>query len=237
MINIKQYGHTGLSLVLFHGWGFDNHIFHPLLPDLQRHYQVYCVDLPGFGETPWMDWSAFQTNLLSVLPKQFAVAGWSLGGLYATRLALENSERITHLLNIASSPFFQEAENWSGIKTQILENFHANLMKNAQQTLQDFQALQKYHPVPAPGKLPSEMGLQRGLDILQNWDLRLGLITFDKPVCYFFGRLDAIVPVSTMNCMQKIYPDFQFVLCKKSAHIPFLSETAFFMNVLQDFVV
>jgi len=235
-MNILEYG-TGSPLVLLHGWGFDSQIWSPIIPLLSSKYHLYCVDLPGFGETPWMEWLSFQAILLDKLPATFALAGWSLGGLYATRLAVENTDRVTHLINIASSPRFTQDTNWAGIETGILENFHSNLLENPARTLQQFQALQQHNLSTPQGQNPSPQGLQSGLTILRDWDLRTALIPLKKPVCYMFGRLDAIVPANTLTCMQTKYPDFHYILFRKSAHIPFLSESSLFIDALQDFIL
>lgn len=71
---------------------------------------MYLVDLPGFGNSGLVGWEDFKKCLLRYLPQEFALIGWSLGGLYATRLALE-TDRCSHLLNIAASPCFIKKEH------------------------------------------------------------------------------------------------------------------------------
>ena len=105
MLNITVHG-RGKALVLLHGWGFDSQIWHSIQPELSNRYQLYLVDLPGFGLSPSVDWENFKSILLKQLPAHFAIAGWSMGGLFATRLAIEAPCRVSHLLNIASSPCF-----------------------------------------------------------------------------------------------------------------------------------
>src|SRR3990167_6159175 len=100
---------TKPSLVFLHGWGFDHHIWHPLVDKMSHHDypgDYYLVDLPGFGQSPMMDWDAFKTALMTQCPGQWILIGWSLGGLLATRLALEIPQRVTRLINVASIPRF-----------------------------------------------------------------------------------------------------------------------------------
>ena len=40
---------SGPALVLLHGWGLHGGIWQTLLPQLEKHYTVHNVDLPGFG--------------------------------------------------------------------------------------------------------------------------------------------------------------------------------------------
>lgn len=76
-IHLIKHG-RGTPLVLFHGWGFDSQIWSHLIHLLEQSYQLYLVDLPGFGLTPTQDWHAFKVNLLAQLPSIFVVAGWSM---------------------------------------------------------------------------------------------------------------------------------------------------------------
>ena len=80
-VNVVNYG-EGRPLVLFHGWGFDTCVWRSLLPLLTHQYQLYLVDLPGFGLTPLMEWDLFKEALLNQLPRRFALVGWSMGGSF-----------------------------------------------------------------------------------------------------------------------------------------------------------
>jgi pimeloyl-[acyl-carrier protein] methyl ester esterase len=235
-IHLTKYG-QGIPLVFFHGWGFDSQIWLPLIPALPN-YQMILVDLPGFGLTPMMDWKSFKEHLLTQLPAEFALAGWSLGGLYATRLAIEEPHRVKALLNITSVPRFISDTLWPAVAKDVFANFHNNLSKDITQTLNDFIALQvnKNKIRFDLGVFPSKEGLESGLDILASWDLRQGLHTLQVPVCFMFGRLDPITSIKTMNVMEIVYPDFKYVLFHRAAHMPFLSHTDLFITEITGFI-
>ncbi len=230
----------GRPLVLFHGWGFDIKIWSPLLPLLTNQYQLYLVDLPGFGLTQPMEWDVFKSTLLKQLPERFALAGWSMGGLYATRLAIEVPERVTHLINISSSPYFIRENHWSGVAIQIFRAFYEDMKRDPLGTLRQFIALQLQDQTEMPSFMPlsapSEVGLQEGLNTLVNWDLRQSLVHLDMPVLYMFGRLDTIIPRKTMLIMQAAYPRFKYILFSKAAHVPFLSHSDDFNIALEEFL-
>lgn len=236
-INIERYG-QGIPLVFFHGWGFDNQIWLPIIPFLKDTYRIILVDLPGFGFTTPMDWQTFTANLLPQLPSQFAVAGWSMGGLYATRLAIEEPSRVQFLLNITSSPRFITDTLWPGVPKELFINFHKNLSTDINKTLNEFVALQlnNIKISVTQGQTPTREGLESGLNILDNWDLREGIKSLVQPTCFIFGRLDPITPVKTMNTMQLLYPHFKYVLFNKAAHMPFLSHTELFVAEILEFI-
>lgn len=233
-INLLKYG-KGLPLVFFHGWGFDNQIWMTLFPYLQHSYEMILVDLPGFGLTPMQPWDSFKSSLLEQLPSNFILVGWSLGGLLATRLAIEDRARVSHLINISSSPRFLSDVQWPGVDNQLLQQFHHKLVQNSQVTLQEFIKLQA-QPQSfdwEPAVYPSPAALEYGLKILQDWDLRSVLHHLDMPVSFMFGRLDPITPVKIMKTMEFMYPQFNYVVFKRSAHMPFISHTEQFVEELR----
>jgi len=236
-LHINKYG-QGFPLVFFHGWGFDSQIWLPLVEKLAVKYQLILVDLPGFGLSPAMEWTIFKEKLLSQLPDKFALTGWSMGGLYAMRLAIEAPERVASLLNITASPRFIMDDSWPGVRRSVFSEFYKKLATDVQATLNEFIGLQiDTNKMPlAPGYPPSSEGLESGLKILDFWDLREGLHDFDKPVCFMFGRLDPIVPIKTMQVMQQRYPDFHYVLFPRAAHMPFLSHRDEFIEKLVEFI-
>lgn len=236
-LNIHISG-QGLPLVLFHGWGFDNVIWSPLAAAMEQRFTIYAVDLPGFGQTPMMSWTAFKSQLLARLPAQFVLAGWSLGGLYATRLALEAPSRVTHLINIASSPRFVKDEQWPGIEPKVLDTFYSKLIIDPIQVRKEFIALQTRNESESitAGSTPSPAGLRGGLDVLAQWDFRSQLPLLQHPVCFMFGKLDSIIPRATYMVMKEDYPEFHYVLFPKAAHMPFMTHQAEFITQLDSFL-
>ncbi len=226
----------GKPLVLFHGWGFDSHIWTPLCPILNQRYRLYRVDLPGFGLSAQMPWDHFKSTLLKQLPDEFAIAGWSMGGLMATRLALEAPSRVTHVMNIASSPRFIQDENWPGITPVVFSQFYNDLVENPLDTLTRFVSMQRVHEVSLK-TTPNLDSLRAGLDVLLNWDFREHLYRLGKPVCYLFGQLDMITPRKIMTTMECIYPQFEYRIFTKAAHMPFLSHMHLFIELLDEFLI
>ena len=228
----------GTPLVFFHGWGFDHSIWSPLARSIGDRFTVYLVDLPGFGQSDAMDWELFKSLLLKQLPEHFAVVGWSMGGLFATRLAIEEQLRVTHLLNVGTSPRFLKDGEWPGVEKNILETFFRNLSENPKQTIEEFVGLQlqKSDYQHVENAIPSMEGLEKGLQVLADWDLRGPLHNLKIPVCYIFGRLDSITPRATLKAMQQVYQSFEYIMFNKAAHIPFLTHPAEFADELFRFM-
>lgn len=235
-LNVKVRG-RGRPIVFFHGWGFNYKIWIRLSQALENEYCCYLVDLPGFGQSSLMPWLIFKQKLLAQLPKHFIVIGWSMGGLLATRLAVELPENVLHLINIASSPCFVKEENWPGIEKIVLSNFFKKLHLNPQRMLREFIHLQlKNLNYAFPESFSNTEGLKLGLEILRQWDLREALVHFPQPVTYLWGSLDAIVPQELVFAMKKLYPHFNYFLYSQAAHIPFLSHENKFIKNLKEVI-
>ena len=161
-----------------------------------------------------------------------------MGVILATKLALEEG-RVTHLVNITSSPYFIKEDNWPGVKLKVFNNFYNNLASNHQQTLIEFVRLQLQGEEQNEIKIANISkldGLKSGLDLLAICDLRESLLQLKIPVLYMFGRLDAVTPWKTMIAMQELYPNFNYFLFDNAAHVPFLSHKEGFKNLLEDFL-
>jgi 4,5:9,10-diseco-3-hydroxy-5,9,17-trioxoandrosta-1(10),2-diene-4-oate hydrolase len=106
----------GPPLLLLHALGESVLDWRWVLPDLARTHRVYAPDLPGFGRSakPVADYSpAFFTHFISYYLdalgiERAAVAGNSLGGLVALRLALSEPARVSALSLIDSAGLGQE---------------------------------------------------------------------------------------------------------------------------------
>lgn len=213
----------GKPLVFFHGWGFSHKIWLPLAHQLRDRFQLFLVDLPGTGATPISSWEVFKEALLQQLPPRFVVVGWSLGGLYAMRLAIEEPARVDQLIAFSSSPRFIQEHGWPGVPLETFRQFFVKLKENPLLTLADFVALQSRNQYIFKDACPRIDGLEHGLTVLETWDLRNFLPVFTKPASFLFGRLDSITPPETIEAMQALYPQFEYRLIKKASHMPFLS--------------
>ena len=170
------------------------------------------------------------------MPEKFIVLGWSLGGLFATRLTIEAPERVIKFINVTASPKFVSTENWVGIDSQVLADFYTQFVNDPQKTRYDFISSQLI--VDSGLELSDELnveGLTKGLDILTTWDLRKQLFDVKQPGLFIFGKLDGIVSQRVMPLLLQTYPNFEYIMIKKSAHIPFLSNTHKFVEVIIDF--
>lgn len=243
----------GPDLVLLHGWGMNSQVFRGVVEPLAVHHRVHLLDLPGFGLsqnsaavphslTNWLE------QLLTALPESCHLLGWSLGGQLATLLALRWPERVKSLITVASSPCFVAAEGWPGMASSVLENFAHALQQDAGKTIERFLAIQamgsgtarddirQLRTLLLERPIPDGTALALGLELLAQLDLRLDLVKLSQPCLRLYGRLDALVPLAAAEAIARIHPMSWQHLFGASAHAPFITESAEFVQILTNFV-
>jgi len=242
---------AGQPLILLHGWGFNHHIWQPIIAPLAARWRVYQVDLPGHGQS---EPCAYQLPILieklaAQLPKNAIWMGWSLGGLLAMAMARWQPEYVQKLLLVSTSPRFVTAPDWQHAMTpEILTKFGQNLQRDTLNTLKKFLALQVLHSDTARQQLrilhhllenspiPAVTTLEDSLQLLLTADLReeLQQIQCDTWLC--LGAKDALVPVGVGADCQILSRRLRKVIIKPAAHLPFLSHPALFLAMMQGFI-
>lgn len=243
----------GPNLVLLHGWGLNGAVWQEIIPLLQSVYRLHIVDLPGFGfsrDAIISDYAlkTWSETVLSVLPEQFHLLGWSMGGLIALRMALDHPERINKLILTCSTPCFLQKELWPGIKPEVLTGFHQALQQNTRKTVERFLAIQamgsesvredvkrlKEQLQQRPEATPA--ALDAGLTLLESVDLRSEITSLECPLLSMYGRLDSLVPVAAAESINALIPDSRSVIFSQAAHTPFISHPQLFAEALRTFL-
>lgn len=252
-MTIKLFTETrglGPNLVMLHGWGLNSGVWEPISHELQKHFRVTYIDLPGFGRNadcmPYKYDLAAISNLVSeCLPMQCHLLGWSLGGLVAQYLACQSNARISSIILLTSSPKFAESENWPGIKQDVLQLFEQQLERDFSKTLERFLAIQAMGSQSARGDIklirehvqqypmPAQKALQAGLTMLAKTDLRNELSSILVPIHRLYGRLDSLVPLKAMHQIEAISPSTTQHVFAKASHAPFISHPEEFINQLK----
>ncbi|HVT99673.1 MAG TPA: alpha/beta fold hydrolase, partial [Acidobacteriaceae bacterium] len=113
-VRIHYYaGGSGSPIVLVHGLGARAEDWANLMPQLVRdHHRVYALDLPGYGRSDWPRNASYSIPELAGAVEAFMdnrhlsqtdLAGWSMGGWLAMRVALDQPQRIRRLVILDSA--------------------------------------------------------------------------------------------------------------------------------------
>ena len=235
----------GPALLLVHGWAMHGGVFAPLVRELERHFDVLAVDLPGHGGShdsalP-LALDAVADALAALIDaqpsKRALVAGWSLGGLVATTLAARHPDRVRGLAMLAASPRFVQGPDWpAGMDARVFELFGEELGRDYRGTLDRFLMLEaqgsahlreelRYlrDAVYARGE-PAPRALQEGLGLLHDSDLRAALPGLAMPSLWIAGRRDRLVSPQAMQAAAALAPRSHFRQFDHAGHAPFLTE-------------
>ncbi len=231
------------DLVLLHGWGLNAEVWNCVTARLSPHFRLHLVDLPGYGRSQGVTALTLDhmvTLLEPRLPENAIIAGWSLGGLVATRLARSASVTVRGLITVASSPCFSAQQGWPGIKPSVLQGFQQQLSSHFEKTIDRFMALQTLGTDTArhdarllrqavlSQPLPEVTVLNAGLGILQSADLRHELSSVNLPFLRIYGALDGLVPRDIAGQVDTLAGGGFSVVMPKAGHAPFISHPAEF---------
>jgi pimeloyl-ACP methyl ester carboxylesterase len=110
------------TLVLFHGLGASSTSFHPVVPFLRRAYRVVVPDLPGCGASlppKGREFLSFaelvdvaEAFVAEVAPRGAYVAGNSMGGWIATKLAAHRPDLVAGMALLNPGGPALRAEDW-----------------------------------------------------------------------------------------------------------------------------
>ncbi len=251
--NRKRPMHTcttgrGPVLVLLHGWGLHSAVWDSVLPQLQEHYSVTCIDLPGHGLSDLSvnlgNLEAVSRALHGLIPSSARIVGWSLGGLIALDYALRYPTNARRLILVASTPRFVSASDWKhATPPEILTQFSVTLEQDYRTTLNRFLALQVRSAEGAQCALrhlrrillaspPQRSALRAGLELLRQTDLRDRLPYLDCPTRLIMGERDTLVPPGCAQETVRRLLDGAFHIIRGAGHAPFLSHPVEFTAAL-----
>ncbi len=237
---IETRGH-GPALALIHGWAMHGGLFAPLVERLADRYTLHLVDLPGHGHAR-EDATALQphvlaTELVARVPDAVWL-GWSLGGQFVLRAALDHPDRVRGLIMVAASPRFVRSDDdggWPhGVSTTLFGDFGEALQRDFRGTLDGFLALEALGSSSAQDELrklkahafergePAPRALQEGLALLDRLDLRDELPALQMPSLWLSGRRDRLVPAGAMPAAAALAPNARSVVIAGAGHAPFL---------------
>jgi haloacetate dehalogenase len=128
-------GGAGPPLLLLHGYPETHACWHRLAPRLAESFRVVLPDLPGYGDSGFMepddeDRNYSKRNLAAVMValmralshKRFRLVGHDRGARVAYRLALDHPERVERLALFDILPTLEEWEHFD--KEEALATFH-----------------------------------------------------------------------------------------------------------------
>jgi pimeloyl-ACP methyl ester carboxylesterase len=223
---------SGPPLVLVHGLGSDAaNDWGRLIAPLARSYHVYAPDLPGFGRSerpPDADYSIpMQVETLgafmdAVGVPRARVAGLSMGGWIAARLAGEHPERVERLVLVDAAGMRPDDE--SPIPAEVL-------LPHDEAGVRRLVAAVRHKPPPLPGflardilkdRLREEWVVRRALESMRpgrDW-LNGTLARATMPVLVVWGRQDVLIPLAYASPLVAEFAHARLAVLDGCGHVP-----------------
>jgi len=209
------------NLVLIHGWGYDKSCWPAeLLSTLKAQFNLILLQLPGHSLGDSVD-DSLNNELDSVeqldiwiqqqralLPDDYSLLGWSLGGQVAIRFA-HNNTQVQRLILLATNPKFVCAQDWEcAMEVDVFSQFCSHYQNNPIATLKRFVSLQTQGcsqriqlgtqlvrlMQPAPAKF-------LGLQLLGQLDEREHLSNLLIPCLIELAQADSLAPAQWIEHM------------------------------------
>lgn len=250
-LHVERCG-NGPDLVLLHGWGLHSGVWAEVLPALAVRHRVHAIDLPGHGfsaDEPVFPFEAAAAQVAALVPPGAIVCGWSLGGLFAQRIAMLDPGKARALVLVSTTPCFVERDDWShAMKAATLATFAAGLRRDRDETLTSFVRLNALHGVRGreairafTGRLgergtPGVEALAATLRWLRDTDLRADTPSLAMPALVIHGARDALAPIEAGRWLSATLPHARPVELPDAAHLPFFTHREKFAEALESFV-
>lgn len=243
---------SGPHLTLLHGWGFGCGVWRSTLDALAGQFTVSLVELPGYPRNRSAqrhDTEGLLGELLEQIPEGSHLLGWSLGGMLALALAGRSPRKFGKRILVATNLRFVSSEDWAhAMQPATFDRFHDSVLADVQAALFRFGALSAQGSVCSKDQLryfrqqlresgaPEKDALERGLAMLNRFDLRASSGSSGSGALFLYGDNDALVPVGTAAEVQKRMPGARVEVFESSGHAPFLAHRQKFLSTVTEFL-
>jgi len=219
-------------LVLIHGWGANSQIWQSLPEALGQYFDVYTLDLPGFGSAVLEEYSeqSLVDWLHTQLPERCYLVGLSLGGMLCRAYAAQYPKAVRAMVTISTNLRFVANRQYASAMCEAdFTSFSCGWDRDPQLCLKRFAGLQSQGDLQQRQLIRQlrnmdmdfdPVGAGSLLDLLASLDTTEYLQNINCPSLAIFGGQDCLVPVESANQL----PDScTKVIIDKAGHLPHLS--------------
>lgn len=216
-----------------------------LINEISRYACVYCLDMPGFGESDEPDNSWNVDNYVSFITsfikkqniKELDLIGHSNGGRIIIKLM--NSQKLDFKVNKII------LMGCAGIihKKTLVQKLKIKTFKLCRKIL-EFEPINRIRPNLLI-KLKNSFGsedyknaspvMKETLVKLVNEDIKNFLPNINVPTLLIWGELDAATPISDGEIMERLIQDSGLIRVKNCSHYVFLEKPTYVNKIIYTF--
>lgn len=238
LLNYEVSG-PGEDLLLLHGWGHDLHAWDQVVPELEKKYRVWRLDLPGFGKSslPGREWGLRQYAevvgrfVQAHRLQDLILVGHSFGGRIAILLASNQPRWLKQIVLIDSAGL---------IPKRTLKKFTVLILARVG------SFLVRVLPRETKEKLSRRFRLLMGAEDYANagflepiflkivrQDLASELKDITVPTGIIWGEQDAITPLEQARRLERGIVGAKLVVLPGVGHVPFEENPSLFIIALR----
>lgn len=244
-INYIKKGY-GKNVLILPGWGTTINTYMPLINSISNYANIYCLDMPGFGnsEEPDTYWNLdnYVDFIIDFIKSQniqdLDLIGHSNGGRIIIKLMnrIDLNFNVNKIILIGSAGIVHKKSQSKKFKIKIfklgkkiveikpIKTMFPNLLSKLQNKFgsEDYK---NASPV-----------MKKTLVNLINEDLRELLPNIKVPTLLIWGENDTETPLQDGELMEKLIPDSGLVKIKNCTHYVFLEQTAYVNSIISTFL-
>jgi pimeloyl-ACP methyl ester carboxylesterase len=252
--NVTITGSVGPILVLQHGFGTDQTVWHKLLHGLEPHFQIVRMDLAGAGSRGWQSYDparydhieAHADDLLQVLDdlgiEECLFVGASVGSMVGLLASIERPRLFRKVICIGASPRYLNAPDYvGGFEQEHLDAMYELMNRDYQGWISGFAPL-AVRGLPESEavrefsdslfSLRPDIALSTARMIFQS-DYRKQLALIDAPVVLLQTRNDIAVPNEVGKYLGTHIRNSILEVMPTEGHFPHLSAPEIVLSALQ----
>lgn len=213
-------------LVLLPGMMCDARLFGPQIAELSCDTSLMVCPITQ-GERVEETASA----LLDVLPKRFALAGLSMGGIVAMEILRRAPDRVTRIALMDTNPLAETPVNAANREPQIVKARSGRMLE----VMRDEMKPSYLAPGPYRGevlelvmdmadRLGPEVFIRQSRALQRRKDQQATLRKCRVPALVLCGAHDTLCPVKRHEFMAELIPNAELVVLDHAGHLPTLEQ-------------
>lgn len=222
-VNIEYYNcGKGKPIIFLHGWGSNKQIFNNIINNLNEEFELYSLDLPGFGNSPIGNHQTIDdyVNTLNgfitkLQIKNPIIIAHSFGGRIAIKYAFMHPVKELVLIGVP------------GIRKVKLKNKIKILLYKF------FKIFKVRLNTGSADYISSDDKKQKLLVNVVNEDLKKYLKMIETNTTLIWGSNDKEVDLRIAKKMRKMLSNSKLFIINGGGHFPFIAKTSYFLIILK----